>query len=401
MRFPLPALVMFLMGASTAAQAPTEPQCGVCHGKKATSHSQSVHVRGGVTCVGCHGGDPWTNDSGRAHEGLTSFEDRIEAVELCADCHSDPDRMRRHGLRTDQLAHYKTSQHGRRLFGAADENVATCVDCHGACDVRESDHSQSPVNKLNQVATCGRCHADTLLMDRYDLSASPVANYADSIHGEALLNDRSMASPACTDCHGSHGALPPRVEEVATVCGDCHRGIYASFLESPHARVAEYGGMEECTSCHGNHAVVRPGTQMFVGDGAGHCGSCHEGEYDEGAKAAAAIHDIMSQLGTRVQETAVALDSAAAEGLFIEDESGYLDEARSLLAQARPLTHTASVELLGDLRNRGIAMIDKTEESLAMKRRWLRDRRIFTSTFFGVIAAFALVLWARARRWMA
>jgi cytochrome c553 len=50
--------------------------------------------------------------------------------------HSNPIMMRPYNLRTDQLALYKTSQHGRLLYQKGDRNTATCVSCHGTHDIK-------------------------------------------------------------------------------------------------------------------------------------------------------------------------------------------------------------------------------------------------------------------------
>ena len=80
--------------------------------------------------------------------------------------------------------------------------------------------------------------------------------------------------------------------------------------------------------------------------------------------------------------------------LFIEEEHGYLDDARALRMRARPLTHALAPSVLADLLNRGHAMVEQTEESLATKRRGLRDRKIFTGIFAGITVLLILVLFA-------
>ncbi len=62
---------------------------------------------------------------------------RNQIPELCGHCHSDGAFMRKYNpsLRTDQLAQYKTSVHGKRLL-QGDTKVAVCIDCHGVHDLR-------------------------------------------------------------------------------------------------------------------------------------------------------------------------------------------------------------------------------------------------------------------------
>lgn len=386
-----PLALLLLLAAPHLAGGPSAEACGSCHGDLAVALSRGVHGAIALSCTACHGGVADAVEVERAHgEGFRSLRDAAQAVELCGGCHSDPVRMRASGLRTDVLALYRSSHHGAALAqGAAD--TATCTSCHGAHGVLPALDPRSPTNRAAQADTCGRCHADPARMEPHGLSTAVVGEFRDSVHGRAIRRGGPLSGPACADCHGAHGATPPTVDEVGEVCGQCHTLARRYFEEGPHAAPARTGALQECVSCHGSHGVQEPSSAMLLGAEAGHCGSCHAG--DAAARdAAEAMHAGLARLDERIRGAERTLAGAAAEGLFLESEHGYLDEARSLRLRAGPLTHALSAELLGDLVNRGEAMVAQTLESLAVKHRALRDRRIFTAAYFVVIAMLVAVL---------
>jgi hypothetical protein len=384
---------MGIVPASGRGAEPPAERCVVCHGEAGQQMKRSVHGAAGLTCTGCHGGDPGAMTKEPAHgTELRPLRNGREAVELCGGCHSDIEKMRRFGLRTDQLTLYMTSRHGQKLFQDADSNVAICVSCHGSHAVLRVRDPLSSAHKLNLVETCSRCHGNSGLMDPYGLPSDIPALYRGSVHGVALLKERDLASPGCADCHGSHGAAPPRVEEVGSVCGQCHWTVQQSFERSPHVEAARAGVMEECVSCHGNHLVAAPTREMFLGEAAGHCGSCHSAADETPQRTARALHQALGLLAEEIESVEIELRDAAAGGLFIEDEQGYVDEARGLLIRARTLTHTLSAEALSDAVNRGKAMVAETRESLEVKSRAQRDRKIFSVAFFGIVLVFVAIL---------
>jgi predicted CXXCH cytochrome family protein len=375
----------------------TEVGCVVCHGLEGEELGRSVHLHGGVGCTVCHGGDAQALDKDAAHgPDLRALSDPRASVESCGGCHADLEQMRAFGLRTDQLAQYWTSLHGERLKADGDPNVATCVSCHGVHEVLRTTDSRSPASPLRAPETCGSCHGDAALMEPYGLDPTTPEQYRRSVHGEALLDRGHTSSPSCPDCHGAHGATPPRVSDVGNVCGHCHSTVADYFESSPHIAAVRAGWMEECTSCHGDHGVQAPSGDMLLGAEPGHCGSCHE-EGSGAFAAAQALHAGLEEFDERVRDAERSLAEAAESGLFIDEEHGYLDEAHALRVRAKTLTHTVSPEALEDLLNRGTAMVDDTLESLALKRRAWRDRKIITAMFLAVTLLLAGVLLVHRR----
>ncbi|MBK7641667.1 MAG: hypothetical protein IPJ19_01235 [Planctomycetes bacterium] len=394
--------LVLLVSASAFARAEQEPapeQCIVCHGKEGHDLTQSIHAKAGIGCTSCHGGDAQALEVEAAHgKELKRFKTPREALEACGSCHSSVEQMRIYGLRTDQLSLYWTSKHGQKLAQDGDPNVATCISCHGAHDVLRAADTRSPVHPFNQVATCGRCHADEKLMQQYKLDASVVAQYRNSIHGRALMEAAHPSAPACATCHGSHGANPPRTRDIEQVCGQCHSVVQGHYDDSPHAKAAKLGKSSvQCNSCHGSHSVQQPSPEMFLGDAEGHCGSCHMDEKDAARGIANKLHDGITQLGAQIDDAEKDLRTAAGRGLFLGPEKGYLDEARGLLVRARASTHKLSPPAQADILDRGAASVMQTREGLETKGRIFRDRKIFTGIFCALTLIFAVVLLMYAR----
>jgi predicted CXXCH cytochrome family protein len=387
------ALVLSFAAPAGVQQAASTSSCAVCHGEQGRDLSLGAHVRAGIGCVDCHGGVEGPLDVEGAHAGkLVSLKEPRAIVASCGGCHSNMERMRSYALRTDQASLYAVSQHGKKLAEDPKAEVATCVTCHGAHQVLAVADSRSPVNKQRQVETCGKCHADPELAARHGLEHGMVDAYRASVHGKALLEEGRVASPVCTDCHGSHGAAPPRFDEVGHVCGQCHTVVQRYFQESAHHRAALRGEIEECVSCHGNHGVAEPSAEMLLVRPGSVCLPCHTAESDPARATATAIYEDLKKLDGAIEETERMLTEAAGSGLFIDEEAGYLDDARSLRIRARAITHTLSSAALAELLNRGQAMVQETRERLAVKARTFRDHKIYTALFFVVALLFAGVL---------
>ncbi len=156
--------------------------------------------------------------------------------------------MNPYGSRTDQLARYWTSGHGKRLKADGDERVAVCIDCHGAHEILSGGEPESRTNPLNVPDTCGTCHGDAGLMAEYDLPVEVVEEYRQSIHGRLLIEQHDTGAPTCATCHGNHSAMPPGFASVGAVCGQCHQHATEAFSTSIHASQPEFRG---CVQCHG------------------------------------------------------------------------------------------------------------------------------------------------------
>ena len=361
-----------------------------------------MHLRT-LLCTDCHGGDATAErDKDRAHDPAKGFVGKIgreKIPSLCGDCHADAVRMAPYALPTDQLAHYRTSSHGKAFFGKGDTTVAVCTDCHGAHAILAPTDPRAPTAAVHQPETCGKCHADAALMGRHGLSSDAVERFKSGIHGKALLEQRTRGAPSCSDCHGSHGAAPPGVRDVAQVCGRCHINTEEQYRKSPHHRagdqmscrachVKEQGAQYlrgGCTSCHDNHAVVHPDERMLRGNEVGHCGHCHR-QAEPGVEAfQKTLLEGTAKLVDTMHDTRRRIEHAKDSSLFLKGEETFLRESERTLVSVRPLAHSLDRDAVASHLRDGVQRQERTVETIAKETTALRDRKI-------VIAALVFLL---------
>ncbi|MCP3669696.1 MAG: cytochrome C [Gammaproteobacteria bacterium] len=193
------------------------------------SYMQSIHAQPSkqdqastnATCYDCH----------EAHNvgelgSIQRKEKRLKNPEVCGRCHEE------------QLADYRTSNHGKAVLEKGDSDSAVCSDCHTthAIDKPETDKAKLAITK-----NCGDCHKEAQ------------RTYFDSYHGQVhRLGYTNTAK--CHDCHGSHkiqGEDDPTSEIHANNrlenCRVCHEEANENFLTFwPHGDAddrANYPGL--------------------------------------------------------------------------------------------------------------------------------------------------------------
>ncbi len=211
-----------------------------------------IHWRKGLRCQDCHGGDPTNPDVAAAHSkdaGFRAVKSPADVPAFCGNCHANIEYMKHYepSPRTDQLAEYWTSGHGKALKATGDPKVATCISCHGKPHGSAADPGKhgilavgdldSPVYHTRVAKTCAKCHADAKVMAGYQYHGHPLGHeqYAEwraSVHGRALMDKGDLSAPTCNNCHGNHGAVPPAVGSVANACGTCHGKIAGLFADT-------------------------------------------------------------------------------------------------------------------------------------------------------------------------
>jgi predicted CXXCH cytochrome family protein len=338
-----------------------DEECGVCHPGPRVAFQDSIHAREEVRCTSCHGGNPDTREVSRAHEGsFRGLGNRLKIPELCASCHSDLELMRPYNQPVDQLAVYRTSQHGKAL-ATGDSSAAVCTDCHGSHDVRSPREPESPTHPRNVAATCAACHADEELVQRYRLDPEVVDNYQSSVHGRALEGGKPGA-PDCTSCHGVHGATPPGYGDVDKVCGVCHEQTREAFLEGPHRRGMLEAELPECSSCHENHAI----RQFGISGMESLCESCHgpgSAETVLGRKLSALIEGSTAVVDEAEKLTA----KGERKALHVEDYLSRIEEARTYLTETLPLVHSVSLEPVEELTRRASSIGEEVQSEIYAK----------------------------------
>jgi len=304
--------------------------------------ASDVHFRRGLSCAGCHGGDP---DDDFGHDFVDAWpqsikarrEDRSWVPGFCGRCHSDAAFMRKFnpGMATDQLSKYEGSRHGKLLLEDKDSRAAECTSCHGLHGIQGASSPRSMVYPSRLPGTCAVCHGDAEHMAGFTLAdGSPLPTdqfdrYREGVHGRALLERGDIGAPACNDCHGNHAAMPPEVASVSQVCRNCHANNGTLFDGSRHKDIFEQHGWPECGTCHGNHGIAKPTDAMLAPGPDSLCSGCHEQyarDNPECAASAAFFHEEISALveahaaGVRQAET-LAHRGVDTDGIIAELEA--------------------------------------------------------------------------------
>ena len=398
-------MAFMLWGFSAALAAPPKDSCVTCHlqlpgqyGQPAKLFPSDVHQQAGLTCADCHGGDP-NDDSMNAMspaKGFRGVPAKAQIPAFCGRCHSDPNYMRKFNpsLRTDQLSEYLTSVHGKRLK-QGDTKVAVCVDCHSVHDIRSPSDTRAPVYPTHVADTCARCHADANYMKGYKIPTNQYALYKKSVHAAALAGG-DISAPTCTTCHGNHGATPPGVNSVASVCGTCHVMNQQLFEKSPHGAAFAKMGLPGCVQCHSNHEIVKPEDSWVGTNPKAVCVTCHV-KGDNGYKTAEAIAGGINKLKTTYQNADEVLNKAEQSGMEVSSARVELTSAHSDLIKARVVVHSFNATDVLKVTSQGVATSRKAQEEgiAALHERDYRRKGLAIALIAIVIAISGLYLKVR------
>jgi len=359
---------LFLAPALLLAAGPDT--CVDCHSamdgrvqRPALLIKNDVHTASGLSCADCHGGDRTADDPTVAMskaKGFVGKPARTAIPKLCARCHSDPDFMRKYRpqQRVDQFELYQTSVHGKRL-ASGDDTVATCIDCHSVHDIRAVKDGMAPVHPLHLPETCARCHADKQKMAKYGIRTNQFDDYKTSVHWNALKIRGDLSAPNCASCHGNHGAKPPQVESVASVCGNCHVLFAQNYEKSVHQPIfSAASGGGGCIVCHSNHAIHKPSTAMLSGPKAV-CTPCHEAD-TPGGKAAAQMAGWIDGLDGALKQSEATLARADKYGMEVSEAQLKLMDGRENLVKARLAMHSFQPEEMHKPIEAGMAIAQET-----------------------------------------
>ncbi len=360
---------------------------------------EDTHFRRGLSCAGCHGGDP-TADFG--HDFVKEWpekdrqKNRAWVVQFCARCHSDPKMMHEFNpsLPTDQLAKFKDSPHGRTLLEQHDDRAPSCVSCHGVHGIRPAKDPQSKVYAQRVPETCGACHADPKIMagftlpDGSPLPTNQLAEYRDSVHGRALLVRGDLGAPACNTCHGNHAASPPGVTQVSRSCSLCHSANASLFDGSKHKLAFDQHNWPECGKCHGNHSIAKTHDSM-VATGPGQlCGDCHRQYAKEDPlciKTADYFHDTITQLDQARTRFIAVSEKLATRGLDVDPINNQLTELDDALKKSRTYVHSFSRNTFQQVAAPGEEAVKHTDALVSQADREYKYRQI------GLVVSIALI----------
>jgi len=401
-------VVILVLVAAISAQASGPGNCVTCHqdfeDDDGPSHMfvRDIHSQKGLSCVDCHGGDPTLEDMDEVRD-LASFRgvpDYLEVPEFCARCHSDAAYMHEHNpsLPVDQLAKYRTSLHGQRLFGDKDTKVANCISCHSVHEIGSGKMPHSTTHPANLPFTCGKCHSDAEHMAGYGIPTNQLELYRGSVHGKALLEKNDLGAPACNDCHGNHGAAPPGVSSLAAVCGTCHAIEAQLFSGSPHAEAFAENDFPMCETCHSNHDIQKPSDQMIGSSEPALCIECHS--IDDGTTGFVTADSVLTLVNSLVKardEAAEVLSDASAKGMMTTDEDFLMKEVDQSLIQSRVLIHSFDVAAVTPEAVAGLAKTDsvKVHSAALIDEYHFRRKGLVVATL--IISLLAFLLYRKIR----
>jgi cytochrome b subunit of formate dehydrogenase len=267
----------------------TKVNCATCHQDAVDALASSVHgkpvftaISGKPACQTCHG--PVHGLVGREDPSSSIHPARI--AETCAQCHASPVIAKRTGLHLIQpLEAYRQSVHARGI--AEGKHAADCSSCHGSHGILPASDPKSQVNHQQVVATCGTCHGEIAKVFATSVHGQAAARgvreapVCTDCHGEhRILSPREPGSPVfatnlpkvtCGRCHGD-----VRVTEKFGLA----TGTVSAFEDSYHGLAGRAGNRvaANCASCHGVHDILPssdPRSHVNKANLARTCGACH------------------------------------------------------------------------------------------------------------------------------
>ena len=129
--------------------------CGACHDQEVKDWAASVHgkavmagMRDAPTCTDCH--------SEHKIADLKNISPNVSA-EVCSRCHASERLNTKYKLPGDRVKTFFESYHGLAAqYGST--VAANCGSCHGYHKILPSTDTNSTINAIHLVETCGKCH---------------------------------------------------------------------------------------------------------------------------------------------------------------------------------------------------------------------------------------------------
>ncbi len=245
-----PLLLLILLSAETTFSQESA-SCLACHsamkGRLKTSGGGFIElnvnsekfqnsVHGALACTDCHmrfTDNPHASPGASVPPGVLSLSSKISAkyhidpvaAAACSKCHPET------------YEKVLDSVHGKNLTGKHQTDGPLCLDCHGSphyiVPVKDPDSS---VSRGHEVQTCGRCHGDKKIIEKYKLQENVMNSFEESFHGRKLLLGHTKV-PVCSSCHRAHDikskndpSSPVFGKNRLQTCGKCHKGANEKFI---------------------------------------------------------------------------------------------------------------------------------------------------------------------------
>jgi cytochrome b subunit of formate dehydrogenase len=261
------------------------------------------------TCLGCHGNAGFSAEgpNGKPRDlyvDAKRFATSVHGKRLCVECHKnikevphEPVQIRvscvecheslwakaqregktnevpRLGVVVEQIKHFMSSIHARPSRADQSRTNATCYNCHEAHYVFPVGSTGRTEWRLSIPDKCGACHPK----ERKE--------YATSVHGKEVLENKNAYAAICSDCHTTHEIESPKLASMRLVitknCGNCHQDSYRTYTETYHGQVNLLGFAytAKCFDCHGNHGIKRvsdPASSVYPANRVQTCRKCHQ-----------------------------------------------------------------------------------------------------------------------------
>lgn len=193
-------------------------------------------VHGSLSCTDCHmkfSDNPHSVPGGPVPQAVQTIVSKISgkyqtdpvAAAACITCHEETYNK------------VLGSVHGKNIVEKHEKDGALCLDCHGSPHyIVPAKDPGSAVGREKQVETCGRCHGDKKIIEKYHLQENVMKSFEESFHGRKLVLGHTKV-PVCTSCHGSHNIMtktdptsPVFGKNKIETCGKCHKGANEKFV---------------------------------------------------------------------------------------------------------------------------------------------------------------------------
>lgn len=245
-----PALFLLLLLPQTGYT--NEPaNCLVCHsamkGKVKSSSGKMIElnvdtdkynasVHGSLACTDCHlrfSDDPHASPGVAVPSSVLAVSSKISskhpvdsvAAAACNSCHEEIFKK------------VLESVHGQNITEKNQTDGALCLDCHGSPHyILPAANPESKVSRQNHIHTCGKCHGDKKILEKYNLEENVMESFEQSFHGRKLHLGH-LRAPVCSSCHNAHDiktkndpASPVFGKNRLETCGRCHKGANEKFI---------------------------------------------------------------------------------------------------------------------------------------------------------------------------
>ncbi len=379
------------------------------------NYASDVHLRDGISCAGCHGGDPH-EDMG--HDFPPSWptsqkrrtEDRSWIPEFCGGCHADAAVMQRLApkLPTDQLSKFRTSRHGLVLMDGKDSRAAQCLSCHGVHGILSPSNPLSSTHPTNVAATCGTCHSDAEVMKGFVLAdgtpvpTDQVEEYRGSVHDRALMERGDLAAATCNDCHGGHTSASAESGVASYACRSCHAANAMLFDGSNHKDAFDKHGWSECVTCHGNHDISKTSDSMLDPSKSKLCVSCHD-KFSTPEKECSATAEKfflkIASMSAAAEQAEHEIERLAKRGLDVEPMEAGLERLGDALKRSRSTIHAFDRDRFAEIAGEGDAVAAEMAGFIDTAREDYKTRRLELYGSILMIGLLMLLIYIRLRAW--